>query len=192
MATYTYRPDISREGIPNTYIDKFGKLRTHEGDPLQPRTTAGTPSISAALFPNTPGAEQLSALRTANQQQTSALGTTNQQQTHTYPVFKLEAVTHDIPTERLQQGYGTLELTALDWVRKVQTGVREYNPENPRDEELRKYYEQLEKQGLPEKFKPWREIAATFGPPIVNKMGEQVYRAFSDPYLQSLKPEEKL
>jgi len=61
MATYTARPDISREGIPTTYIDKFGNLRTIEGDLLQPRT--GT-SISAALFPNMPGAEQLSALRT--------------------------------------------------------------------------------------------------------------------------------
>ena len=64
MATYTYRPDISRGGTPTTYIDKFGNLRTIEGDPLQPRATTGTPSISATLFPNTPGAEQLSALRT--------------------------------------------------------------------------------------------------------------------------------
>ena len=106
-----------------------------------------------------------------------------------YGVFQNVAQKPTMDLSNLQNVYGTAAMPVFQWVRTIQTGTRQYDPTDTRQQELLEEYRRLtEEKGAPEGFMTADEIAkATVvgtASQVAQATARQAGAALYDPYLK--------
>ena len=105
-----------------------------------------------------------------------------------YGVFQNVAQKPTMDLSNLQNVYGTAAMPVFQWVRTIQTGTRQYDPTDTRQQELLEEYRRLtEERGTPEGFMSADEIAkATVvgtASQVAQAAARQAGAALYDPYV---------
>jgi hypothetical protein len=105
-----------------------------------------------------------------------------------YGVFQNVAQKPTMDLSNLQNVYGTAAMPVFQWVRTIQTGTRQYDPTDTRQQELLEEYRRLtEEKGAPEGFMSPDEIAkATVvgtASQVAQATARQAGAALFDPYV---------
>ena len=105
-----------------------------------------------------------------------------------YGVFQNVAQKPTMDLSNLQNVYGTAAMPVFQWVRTIQTGTRQYDPTDTRQQELLEEYRRLtEEKGAPEGFMTADEIAkATVvgtASQVAQATARQAGAALYDPYV---------
>jgi hypothetical protein len=105
-----------------------------------------------------------------------------------YGVFQNVAQKPTMDLSNLQNVYGTAAMPVFQWVRTIQTGTRQYDPTDTRQQELLEEYRRLtEEKGAPEGFMSADEIAkATVvgtASQVAQATARQAGAALFDPYV---------
>jgi len=105
-----------------------------------------------------------------------------------YGVFQNVAQKPDMDLSNLQNVYGTAAMPVFQWVRTIQTGTRQYDPTDTKQQELLEEYRRItEEQGTPEGFMSADEIAkATVvgtASQVAQATARQAGAALFDPYI---------
>jgi len=105
-----------------------------------------------------------------------------------YGVFQNVAQKPTMDLSNLQNVYGTAAMPVFQWVRTIQTGTRQYDPTDTRQQELLEEYRRItEEKGAPEGFMSADEIAkATVvgtASQVAQATARQAGAALFDPYV---------
>ena len=105
-----------------------------------------------------------------------------------YGVFQNVAQKPTMDLSNLQNVYGTAAMPVFQWVRTIQTGTREYDPTDTRQQELLEEYRRIsEEKGVPEGFMSADEIAKATAIGTASQVAQATARqagaALFDPYV---------
>jgi hypothetical protein len=105
-----------------------------------------------------------------------------------YGVFQNVAQKPTMDLSNLQNVYGTAAMPVFQWVRTIQTGTRQYDPTDTRQQELLEEYRRLtEEKGAPEGFMSADEIAKATAVGTASQVAQATARqagaALFDPYV---------
>ena len=105
-----------------------------------------------------------------------------------YGVFQNVAQKPTMDLSNLQNVYGTAAMPVFQWVRTIQTGTRQYDPTDTKQQELLEEYRRLtEEKGAPEGFMSADEIAKATAVGTASQVAQATARqagaALFDPYV---------
>ena len=106
----------------------------------------------------------------------------------TYGVNQLEAQTPDVNPQSIQALYGTSAMPVFQWVRTIQTGERQFDPNNQFDTDMLNEYNNISQQGLPEGYLSPEELQKQITQDLISGAGSMIGagigKAYAEPTLK--------